>query len=971
MCSNKKKYTENQRKAVDNIETAMSVTANAGSGKTKVLVDRYIKILEEKFYDENSNSCDITKILAMTFTNKAAGEMKDRLIEYYNDKIDEINKIKDSKAKEEDIKKYKIISSSLKYANIMTIHTFCNKLLSEYSFEIGMPPEIITLTDFQKNNIEKAAITKSVNNYLKNIENNNQYKEQLLNLYDVNKIKEYIQLLISKRDIWDILENLYSNEENYINKIKEQIKKEFETENIKEILKTFQENLKINLERKINDIKQKANLKEKDIDIIIDEIEKVCEEDLDEDRYSIENIFSKKDKSNIIEFLNKILELCAIKKYGKPATLIKYILKKGKYKLYEIEYKAVDYVDKLIKYIKKYIFEDEDIKNQFNFSKELFELAKKANEYSMEEKRKIGGIDYDDMLLLVRDLLKNSEIAKKVANDYLHILVDEFQDTNNIQYDIIKSIALRDGDDDKNPILFIVGDAKQSIYGFRNADVSLFNKVQEDIKELKQANKEDVNITLEETFRVPYNNSNFINLICNNIFGSLENEYKKLPDLEIKYNDLKVNQKNLDELDNDIDKIISPSGEVVILYTNIEKEDKNKENQSNESSKEEDEVQTVSDNKDEARQIAKYIKKIVKNYKIKDKETYRFIEYKDIGILFPKNKDISNLKDVFYEYNIPFNILKNNDFIQQPEVIDLLNYLKFINLPSNDLALFGVLYSPFFGFTTKELNEIAKILSKIKKETNQTKVSFIKDSLWENLKELNSNNDKYYNIIDNQLLDKIKKAVETLSEMLKIYSTASISHLLRVIIKKFNWNGYFVKNLDKISTIKKIKYNIDLFVAKARSFQETNFITLAEFIKYIESNTDSDFEAYNIEDAVSLLTIHSAKGTEFPVVFLYSINTNFHNPKVPFIDKRYGLTFETKRKNNDENEEYEYNIVTTLARKLEDISSKAEYNRLIYVALTRAKNLLIISIASNIKDDEIKLTGYTKTILETGCELMS
>ena len=831
---------------IEDTSKSLIITANAGSGKTKRLVDRYMAILK------NNKDKDIAKILAMTFTDKAANEMRDRVIS----KCDEIIKNGNDD--------YKKVKSELKDAKIMTIHSFCNKLLADYSLEVNLPPTVTRSDNEIENKILKDCIDKVLREYINDIDNKDKYGKLLFKLLDLSKIKEYIKDILKKRDIWTKLDELYNKTE------KDGIK------DIHKIIIYLLDSGDINhkeFDKKIEDFKSR-------LELLIERIE-------------TDNVYDEEDINGIIK------ELLSTKLSNT------YIFNK-----IQISEEKKD----LIKYFKKII--DcfiESFKKQFHLSKKLFELAKEANKYILDSKTSKGLISYDDMLILARDLLKNGLLVKEIANNYEHILIDEFQDTNNIQYEIIERLT------EANPKikLFIVGDEKQSIYRFRDADVSLFTKIKEKFK----VNGDDYKVlSLDKTFRITPNIADFINSTCKELFKDNKIEYTKL--------------------------------ETNVITDNIPAYKGHKINENGE-------IRCLGEHniKDEAENVAKYIKKIIdEKYSFYDQreKKWKEIAYKDISILYSKNEKTSDLTDALYKYNIPFNV-NGIDLYKQKEVVDLIIYLKFIDNPNDNIALFYVLSLPYFYFS---FVEILQIIALYKNKIKENKIS-----LWKFINSYHFSEQKENLEIDNKKIEIFKNKV---NNIIKLSSVVSISHLLHIITLECQWYAYFNENETNKN---KIKNNIELIIDQARNFQESKSSNLSKFIDYISNISSNSIKLGGTEEgnAVTLSTIHSAKGTEYPVVFLYSLNENPRSAEAPFINKEFGFSFKINFKANQF--EYEDNIVTKLSRYLENKEVAEERNRLIYVALTRVKSLLVLSFNKEVKDKNKIKTIICKNNDCKGCDL--
>ena len=361
------------------------------------------------------------------------------------------------------------------------------------------------------------------------------------------------------------------------------------------------------------------------------------------------------DLNTIIKTISSICEL----KDGNLYLLPKILKKHDEGLIYSLnnkEFNATQYRNKIAEQVKINL-DTENILQQFYLSKEIVKIANIAKNLINEAKNKIDAIDFDDMLLRTRDLLKNPEIAKSVASNYTHILVDEFQDTNSIQYEIISSLVpLQDSQQKNLPNLFIVGDDKQSIYRFRNADVAIFNKAREDVKNY---NKHNLTNIQKKSFLLP-NNSKLEIFDENTSLGDLEltatfrlfpvvaafvdkvceANFKNFNNSEIKYKPLVcgknsgefINYFQIKETDNlEIQTRNIELGSVKILLTVEPYKDKNQEQEDVESN-DEYAQEEQNENLDEAKRLATYIKYLIDSGAAKAHE---------IGILIVQEQNFS------------------------------------------------------------------------------------------------------------------------------------------------------------------------------------------------------------------------------------------------------------------------------------------------------------------------------------------
>ncbi len=503
----------------------------------------------------------------------------------------------------------------------------------------------------------------------------------------------------------------------------------------------------------------------------------------------------------------------------------------------------------------------------FDYALMIYESKKKADGY----------IDYEDILLHTKLLLSNENVKKSLTEKYKFIMVDEFQDTNEIQYQIFLPIL----DYLKSGRLFIVGDEKQSIYKFRDAEIEIFNLTRNDIK--KSVGEKNL-LVLPDSFRMAPNICAFCNHIFRELFNKPDENFGEVPSTDLvcaRIDDLK--------------------GRVEFLVSKIE-----------------DENNTVT----EAELIARKILSII---------TEKKYSFKDIAILVRKRKYFADLEKVFLKYEIPFTIIGGRGFYQRQTITDIFNYLSFLADKNNNTALVGLLRSPFFTVSDAKLYEISLEPGR---------------SFW---KKLNT-------IIDDE---DIVKICNLLKENLSISSSISLPQLINKIITDRNYISILAARNDGEQEIA----NIAKLVSIARSFNATGFRNFYDFLNFLkESITDLADESQAAittnADAIQMMTIHQAKGLEFPVVFLYKTDESGIPVTVKAgevkIDKKYGVLTKIPL-NQNYFEDYHSAPIVTLHNYYEEKKNNAELKRLLYVAVTRAKDELYISaslkINSSLKKD--------------------
>lgn len=936
------KFTNEQYATLVNDRNQI-VIANAGSGKTTILVEKYFNLILNKDVDE------IKRIVAITFTKKAASEMKDRLIERINEEIERLkseniptNEFLDKNRQLINIREH--ISS----AKIQTIHSFSQELLKEFSVVVGYNPIFSIIDDSDYSEIFDNIFLEIFEEI---IINPNYFDFNLNLIFDAinqNKLFNIIQKIVKNEDIYEYLyKQFYDiNRETFINLY------------YKNFTYYFNENNKICI-----------SLLNKHIEKIRQESKKGSYEQI----VSLLNQLNLEyEHQNYYEYYVKVLniwkEIKKIKISGN-STIKKY-LDSDFYDFHNsfnimLSYETTKYLD---------IYYD-ILLNIFKFSEIIHT---KIEEY----KRENSLITYNDMLWKTYKLLQNNEVAEKIREKYDYILVDEFQDTDNVQYDILTKIIPSLKEINSKSKLFVVGDPKQSIYGFRNADVRVIKSTEKDIttvnadllaknkiasfSDLKLMNQKEKRIELNEaetlgkielkiSHRLNILNTAFINFLFSKLMQNSDFDYavsynpfiyaRKTPILD---NLMKLNEIEIDNYD-------STNGIINFLISINTFQKENSLDEVNDDPNDGDIITSSSaedetDDESEAKLTVNYIKSLLNNKtKIWDSKinNYRELQIKDIGILVRKMTNISNLTHLLNKEGIPYLLNDNDNFYDSQEVIDIINYLKFLYNKNDDLAFGSLLKSNFFGLTDYEVYELRKF--------NEHQ------SIWNSLNLLALSNKKYKIIIDE------------INTILTSQQNLTIKELVDKILENSNYLTTYRYN----PLFNVIKLNISNFLEFIKKISEKNINNISDLLKEIEKSTKySNFDNYSFtsdEDSLNILTIHKSKGLEFPVVILYNTNSKTPLPNGIIFHEKFGLNFEFSAQ-SENGDLVDVKMPTyELCKNYLIQKDSEESKRLLYVALTRAKDILTIttSLKRNVKNGEEKYgrsNGLFKLIL-SGFEL--
>ena len=652
------RFTPSQRQAL-NIENHICVTAGAGSGKTTVLVERYLKILRE-------GNVDPQEIVAITFTDKAAAEMKERIIE-------ELSLHEEPERSEQD-NSLQGFREKMSTAHISTIHAFCSSILREFPFQAGVPANFSILQGIDQKLLLQETVKKILRDAATNEEDEHRDAfTRLLQRYGgQQKLVDLLSTMINQRDA---LEHLMEEIYRYPNdtEIRGALQKR-----VRERQEEIQERLMSTIDipefiRCLNTVLQVAKGKKADgAKNLMHQLEGQYETSL--------------NSPEVPTFLKEIAQLITTgenqnTKIATQSFLPKSIDRTG----------IADEIDFLVATSKKIknipilekekddktddVETDDEAKanevetdDDFLLSTihDLLKLYTRISQAYRTAKLSQGKLDFTDLQLKTRDLVRNNaEIRQKLVDRHKYYMVDEYQDTNELQYELVMLLT----NELTAANLFIVGDPKQSIYAFRGADVRVFTKTKEKIVD----NGGD-DIRLTENFRSLRDTVGFVNYFFNHLMGD-----GKETEFEVAYEVLTQARP------------IKSNGTVEIL---LGKQDE--------------------DLADEYSLIAHHIKSITTNggtiYKRgKDgQEAEHSIEYGDIAILIQTRTHLPNIENALLEADIPYLTTGGVGFYQRQEIYDIWNYLNFLNDPKeNQISLAAVLRGPAFGISDTELYEIS------------------------------------------------------------------------------------------------------------------------------------------------------------------------------------------------------------------------------------------------------------------------
>ena len=904
-------YTEKQKEAIYADGCNILVAAAAGSGKTAVLTERIVQKIINK-----ENPQNIDSLLIVTFTDAATSEMRQRISSKLDEAFDCAEKNNDPLA--EHISKQITL---LNKANISTIDSFClnivrksfNLLEIDPNFRIMdnaeddiLKEEVLDLLLeelYEKNDAEFINFIKFFSdNYAKNTDSD--IKKTILDIYNL------------MQSMPNPLAWLEKSVENFNISVGKTIFDTIWVDYLKTDLLVQLDNLNCQNDNILNLMYSYSDTSDKFVE---------CFEDFRKHLKYCENIVKNdlKDYRLIIENSFTFVTLRATKNNFIDAELLDRIKSEG-------------LKDNLSKDLKKFYLalncfskeSEEFIRKTYPVMKTLKGVLEEFSEKLFNAKREKFIFSFNDISHLALKVLMNEKgmptnTAKEFQKKFNEIIMDEYQDISGLQ-EAVLSLISRQNDGLYNR--FMVGDIKQCIYGFRLANPQLFaNKYDTYSIDSAEKQNEGYRIDLYNNFRSRECILSAVNLIFKQTmtkdFCGIEYDKNAM----LYYG---ANYPNAEE------------GITVSYFVDLELI-----NPDNSDEEIDEDIKDLMNLEFEFLTIANKIENMMNVEKLhiydNSKKEYRLVEYKDIVILSRSSKNIPTvLQTIFTNKKIPFSTKSKGGYFDSLEVATVLAFLNIIDNPYQNIYLYTVLHSPVYSFT---FNELVKI-----KTAFPDKVFY--DAMIFYITSENKNREI-------EIVNKIDLFLEDFEKWREFSLNSTINELLQKIYDDtgyYNYVGIFPNgNLRRM--------NLKLLQEKAIQFENTNSKGLFKFMRYIEKvknlNVSEDANIfYESENVVTVTNIHQSKGLEYPVVFICNLNKNFYfdNKKKP-IDQILGIG--TKYKDIDNNVKYD-----TISQKAINLKRKndirAEEIRLLYVAMTRAKEKLIL--VGSISDFEKTVSEYVK-----------
>ena len=867
------KYTPAQQRAIDTKEKSLLVSAAAGSGKTAVLVQRIIEMICEK------DGPDIDRLLVVTYTNAAAAEMKEKISKEILNRL----------SMEPTNRKLKRQLLLLSNANIQTIHSFCLNVIKNNIHMTDIPVGFRIADETECNIIIQKCLTELIE---EKYEENNEAFLKLADTYGYGRDDQKIyDLILSCHRFTSTL----SNPETYY---------DFCIKQAKQVTKNFSRTVfsKI-IRQRLRDILTEHEMNYR---IALADIE--ANPDLHPyfDIFSEEHQFMKnllrETKFEDIQFRLNTFSFASLarvkgKKTGVDNSFIKDIRERFKKDIGDF----LPFVSNSVE------VEQKDARSLLEFIQTLTALTKEFTARYQAEKKKKAVIDFSDFEHYAFRILSDengnpSEIAKTYQEHFLEILIDEYQDTNDIQDHLFRLISRNEEN------LFLVGDVKQSIYGFRRARPQIFVEKQETYCD----DKHEV-ILLSNNFR---SRGEVVDAV-NNIF--LQIMTKKTG--KTNYKKEALVQASSYPADPDSDYTAE-----ILLFDKAQKFEFTDE--------------AMEDFNEEAVVIAQKIHQLIAVDKIKIHDlktnTSRQASYGDVVILLRNLTSFAHqLYDTLTEFGIPVSADFSESLFASLEIRVVHAILKAVDNPYDDLALVSLLKSPLFHWSEDEIFTVRN----------------------------HSPKEPFYCALQCSNTDGSKEVLAFLDKFKALAYTQKITTFLDILYREYHFKELFCVYKNPEQRME----NLEIFSQMARNFDNGQISGFKGFLNYLEQglNTAHPIPAFREqppENAVRILTMHKSKGLEYPIVFVSGLGKQFEhksgrNQVVFHPDYGIGADY------IDEMHRFSYPTLTKkalqIAIKDEEVS---EEMRVLYVALTRAKEKLILTATvSNAEKAMIKWESIQNT----------
>ena len=807
-------WTKEQQDAIYEKGSNILVAAAAGSGKTAVLVERIInKIIKDRI--------DIDKLLVVTFTNAAASEMRERVLDAIYKKLED-NPDDDNLQRQ---------ITLLNKASICTIDSFCLEVVRNNFYELDNISPNFRIADTAEIELLKQEVIEDI--FETKYEEENEDFAKLINTYtsyrDDTPLKELILKIYSYIQSNPFPEK-WLNEKIEMFNLKEDLEKDFaDTPWGEELLKEIDDEL-------IDSLTTLENVSNS----------LYCEPELEKFWQTIRNdIDMLQTLKNNLETWDKAYEINQNLKFVTwPRQKVDSEIKdNAKIERDEVKKKLSKVLDKILICDSKQA--NEDIYDMYKILSKLEKIILEFGKEFLKRKRDKNIVDFNDIEHLALNILLKeengkiipTEVAKRYQEKFVEIAIDEYQDSNLVQEYILNSVS--NGNN-----IFMVGDVKQSIYKFRQAMPELFLDKYQTYQNKEYRKQEDnLKIQLFKNFRSREKILKFTNIIFQDIMSSI-------------LGDIEYNEEEYLNLGADYSEINQDLKTEIDIINLVEEQDSEVEEK-----QEDEEQERLEDIEVEAKFVANKIKKLIdEKFQVWDrkKNTYRDIEYKDIVVLLRSTSNLAPLyEQEILSQDLPVFSDSSQEYLDSIEIQTTMSLLKIIDNPIHDIPLVTVLRSFIGKFSDDELVQI--------------RLSDKYDDFYTCMKKASIDAGK-------ELKEKIENFLTKLENWRKEQEYLSLDELIWKIYMDTGFYNYV--GLMPNGNLRQA--NLKMLFQKAKKYENANFKGLYNFINFIDKIklSSGDLGSAKLigenDNVIRIMSIHKSKGLEFPVVFLSSTGKQFN-----------------------------------------------------------------------------------------------
>ena len=875
--SKEQKKTAEQIEAIYTAGQNILVSASAGSGKTFVMAERIL--------DQLARGVEISQLFISTFTVKAATELKERLEKKIGQQIQETDDV--------DLKQHLGRQlADLPNAAIGTMDSFTQKFLGKHGYLIDIAPNFRILQNESEQLLLKNEVFHQVFEEHYQGENKEKFSRLVKNFAGRGKDERGLRQQVYK--IYDFLQST-SSPPKWLN---ESFLKGFEeadfanekdklTEQIKQALWDLESFFRYHLDNDAKEFPKAAYLE--NVQLVLDEIGSLNQES---DSQAYQAVLAR------IVAISKEKNGRALANSSRKADL------KPLVDAYNEERKAqfaklgqlADQIT-ILDYQEHYHEDTWDLAKTFqNFMSDF------VNAYR-ERKRQENAFEFADISHYTIEVLENFPQVREAYQERFHeVMVDEYQDTNHIQERMLELLS-------NGHNRFMVGDIKQSIYRFRQADPQIFN---EKFQRYAQNPQEGKLILLKENFR----SSSEVLSATNDVFARLM--------------DQEVGEINYDSMHQLVfaNTKLTPNPENKAEFLLYDKDD---------SGQEEEESQAETKLTGEMRLV---IKEILKLHQEKG------VAFKEIALLTSSRSRNDQILLALSEYGIPVKTDgEQNNYLQSLEVQVMLDTLRVIHNPLQDYALVALMKSPMFGFDEDELARLS-----LQKAEDK-----VQENLFEKLINAQKQAARQKELIHTALAEKLNQFMDILDSW-RLYAK---THSLYDLIWKIYNDRFYYDYVGALPNGPARQANLYALALRADQFEKSNFKGLSRFISMIDKVLEAQHDLASVvvtppKDAVELMTIHKSKGLEFPYVFILNMDQDFNKQdsmsdvilsRQNGLGVKYIAKMETGAVEDHYPKTIKLSIPSLTYRQNEEelqLASYSEQMRLLYVAMTRAEKKLYL-----------------------------